>query len=90
MYACVQDGPEEKPCKDITDEEWSKMEQALQDLEKASKQAELLRDRQPKVEKRSKELKELFAKFEGVIDENKVVEVSLDSPSLRYCQAPQH
>ena len=63
------------------------MEQTLHDLEKTTKQAELLKERQPKAEDRNKELKELVAKLEEVIKENKVVEVSLVSPNIKITES---
>ena len=72
-----QDGSDNKPANEINDDEWSKMEVTLQDLEKATKQGEQLIERQEKPGDRSKELKELITKLTEVIAENKEVEVSL-------------
>ena len=71
-----QDGSDNKPAAEIDSDEWAKMEQTLQDLEKATKQGEQLIERQEKAELRSKELKELVKKLTEVIYENKEVEVA--------------
>ena len=73
----AEEGPKEKPGSEIENEDWSKVDQTLQDLEKNTKQGELLLMRQEEKSK-SKELEDLIKKLEEVIVKNKEVEVHLE------------